>query len=67
MSDGMKCDNCGLPVEKMHRCTRCLTKLYCGVQCRDQDWEKVHRQVCRKGETRKVKSGNQDRKTPEGG
>lgn len=43
-------------------CSKCLTKLYCGDQCRDEDWEKVHRKVCKKGEDRKVKGGYQERK-----
>jgi len=61
MSSGQKCDSCALPGVKVHRCTGCLTKLYCGELCRDEDWDKVHKQVCRKGEVRKVKSGKQER------
>ena len=45
-----------------HRCSRCLTKLYCGEQCRDKDWA-VHKLVCREGEEkRKIKGGREERK-----
>jgi len=58
-----KCDYCSLPSKGcIHRCTGCLTKLYCGEQCRDEDWEEVHSKVCKKGEGRKVKGGKQERK-----
>jgi len=58
-----RCDNCGLIRSMVHRCSRCLTKVYCGVECRDEDWRKVHKLVCRKGEVqRKIKGGKQDRK-----
>eukprot|EP00092_Neocalanus_flemingeri_P005786 GFUD01006228.1.p1 GENE.GFUD01006228.1~~GFUD01006228.1.p1 ORF type:complete len:477 (-),score=143.81 GFUD01006228.1:96-1526(-) len=64
-SSGYRCDTCGLPstANKGHRCSRCLTKVYCGVQCRDEDWRKVHKLVCREGEVeRKRKGGGQERK-----
>jgi len=58
-----RCDNCGLTRSMVHRCSRCLTKVYCGVECRDEDWRKVHNVVCRKGEVpRKIKGGEQSRK-----
>ena len=28
---------------------RCLTKVHCGEQCKDQDWV-GHKEVCREGE-----------------
>jgi len=62
---GSICDTCHLPstTGKVHRCTRCLTKQYCGVQCRDKDWVKVHKDLCRKNEVkRKVKGGKDHRK-----
>ena len=44
------------------RCSRCLTKVYCGEECRDLDWVE-HKQVCREGEVqRKRKGGQLDRK-----
>ena len=44
------------------RCSRCLTKVYCGEDCRDLDW-RVHKLVCREGEVeRKKKAGQQGRK-----
>jgi len=59
---GSLCDYCFLVSSgKVHRCTRCLTKYYCGVECRDQDWE-VHRLGCEGGQERKVKGGQEDRK-----
>ena len=59
-----RCDYCGLHHTGVrgHRCSRCLTKVYCGEQCRDQDWG-VHKLVCREGEVgRKMKGGKQARK-----
>ena len=45
-----------------HRCSGCKTKLYCGEECRDQDWG-VHKLVCRKGEeARKKKGGSKERR-----
>ena len=62
-STGSTCDTCHLPSSKIHRCTRCLTKQYCGVECRDIDWSQVHKDVCRKEEVeRKKKFGKEDRK-----
>ena len=47
---------------KGHRCSTCLTKLYCGEECRNQDWV-VHQLVCREGEVgRKIRGGQQERK-----
>jgi len=57
------CDYCFLVSRTtVHRCTRCLTKYYCGVECRDADWAKVHKLVCKKDQGRKVKSGKQERR-----
>ena len=46
-----RCDYCAVYYrgQRVHRCSRCLTKVYCGEQCRDQDWG-VHKLVCREGE-----------------
>ena len=40
---------------KGRRCSRCLTNVYCGEECRDPDWV-VHKMVCRE-EERKRKVG----------
>jgi len=59
-----RCDYCALFYRGVrgHRCSRCLTKVYCGEQCRDLDWG-VHKLVCREGEEeRKKKVGKQMRK-----
>jgi len=58
------CDYCALYFKGVrgHRCSRCLTKVYCGEECRDQDW-RIHKLVCRDGEVeRKRKGGKQARK-----
>jgi len=59
------CDFCGLPGtggNMGHRCSRCLTKLYCGKECRDLDWV-VHKLVCKEGEVERKRKGSQlDRK-----
>ena len=33
-----------------------------GVECRDEDWAKVHKLVCKEDQVRKMKWGKQDRK-----
>ena len=33
-----------------------------GVECRDEDWAKVHKLVCKENQVRKMKWGKQDRK-----
>jgi len=63
---GSICDGCHLPSTKIHRCTRCLTKQYCGVQCRDKDWAKVHSQVCRNDEIIRKRKGGQEKRKEEG-
>ena len=56
-----KCDHCFFLCEKVHRCTRCWTKVFCSQECFDKDKEKVHEKICRSGEEpRKVKA---DKKT----
>jgi len=55
------CDHCGLPGSRGnmgHRCSRCLTKVYCGEECRNQDWV-VHKMVCREGEEERKIKGEQ--------
>jgi len=57
------CDYCGRLNYKAKglRCARCLTKLYCGVECQVRDT--YHLQVkCEKGEKRKKKRGDSRRK-----
>ena len=54
---GFTCDSCHLPSAKIHRCTRCLTKQYCGVKCRDKDWAKVHSHTCRKNKVVRKRKG----------
>jgi len=59
-----RCDYCAMYYQGVRgkRCSRCLTKVYCGEDCRDQDWG-VHKLVCREGEVeRKKKAGQQERK-----
>ena len=51
------------------RCSKCLSKIYCGKDCLTEDWELVHMKICkeeanqRKEETdqRKVKDGRRER------
>ena len=53
------CDTCFKASGSLHRCSACLTKLYCGPVCRDEDWT-IHKQVCMKDD-RKKKEGKIDR------
>jgi len=57
------CDYCGKPNNKFKgsRCSGCLTKLYCGVECQMKDT--YHLQTkCDKGEQRKKKRSGANRK-----
>ena len=42
-----RCDACFKHVRKMHRCSKCLTKIYCGQDCLNQDWN-IHKDLCTK-------------------
>ena len=61
-----RCDYCAQPGSgRDHRCSKCFTVVYCGVDCRDQDWG-VHKLVCRDGEElRKRKTGKTGRRMEE--
>merc|ERR1712051_1077469 len=49
------CDYCNDRCDKLHRCTGCLTKEYCGTECRDKDWQTAHKQLCGKGDLERKK------------
>ena len=54
-----RCDFCFKipPSGDVHRCGKCLSVMYCGTDCRDQDW-KIHQKVCKEDvEERKKKFG----------
>jgi len=60
------CDSCFKlpPREDVHRCSRCLTVMYCSKACQDKDWP-VHSITCKdKGdvEDRKKKCGSSGRR-----
>ena len=58
-----RCDQCHLLAPKVHRCSRCWTKVYCSKECIELDWTTVHKKVCRKGEVaRKVKADRKRRR-----
>ena len=40
-------------VDNGHRCSRCLTKYYCGKACLDEDWI-IHKEACVKVERKKI-------------
>jgi len=47
----------------VHRCGRCLTKVYCSKECQMQDWSLIHSQICKgKGVLRKLKGKAKERK-----
>jgi len=51
-----RCDWCKTLKKEVHRCSRCLTKVYCNKECLKLDWEKVHHKVCKeKPDIRKQK------------
>lgn len=48
-------------VEIAFRCNKCLTKLWCSKECRDQDWELAHKLNCtEEANQRKVKAGKKE-------
>jgi len=57
------CHYCGLTGdERPHRCSRCKTKVYCGEECRNADWQLVHKDICNKGDiSRKVLKKKKER------
>ena len=47
----------------VHRCGRCLTKVYCSKECQTADWDVAHSSICKgRGDARKVKGKAQERK-----
>jgi len=46
------CDYCGKLNHKAkgHRCGRCKTKLYCGVECQEKDTYHLEKIMCKKGD-----------------
>jgi len=58
-----RCDMCFKFSKKVHRCVGCLTKVYCSEQCRDQDWNIIHKDICKKEQDlRKIKGGAKERR-----
>ena len=59
---GEFCDYCdGMNGEmKSHRCNKCKTKVYCGMDCRNKD--EVHLRLCEEGDTRKHKTSRSGRR-----
>ena len=50
LNASFKCDYCFCRCEKVHRCSRCLTKQYCSKECKGKDWKEAHEKVCKPGE-----------------
>ena len=56
-----RCDFCHLLSFKVHRCSICMTKVYCSKECQEVDW-KVHKLCC---EQLSTSSFHQDTKKKE--
>merc|ERR1712080_587492 len=59
-----QCDFCFKfpPITEVHRCSKCLSVMYCSTDCRDQDF-KIHKKVCKEDtEERKKKIGQSARR-----
>jgi len=57
-----RCDFCFLHEEKVHRCSKCLTKTYCSRECLLRDSKEKHEEFCEKdAEERKVKRDSKSR------
>ena len=49
--------------EVVHRCSSCLTKVYCSKFCQTEDWSLIHSQICKgEGAQRKQKGKAKERK-----
>ena len=59
------CDNCFKVGRKGHRCSKCLTKIYCTKECQREDF-KVHNKVCRVEEVERKKKGDKRERQEEG-
>jgi hypothetical protein len=63
LHEHFNCDSCFMFCAKVHRCSQCLTKLYCSAACLRGDWESGHKELCKeRGPDRKIKAGTRDRK-----
>jgi len=61
-----RCDYCFKLSEKVHRCSKCLTKSWCSRECQQKDWKEKHSEFCIKdADQRKVKGGAQVRRETE--
>jgi len=57
-----RCDYCFKLSEKVHRCSKCLTKSWCSRECQQKDWYEKHNEFCNKdADQRKVRGGAQVR------
>lgn len=64
-----RCDYCFQFKSSIHRCSRCLTKFYCGKYCQLEDWS-IHKRVCvrnkrKKKDNQKLRKSNIRRLTME--
>jgi len=61
-----QCDYCFKLSEKVHRCSKCLTKSWCSRECQQKDWNEKHKEFCIKdADPRKAKGGAQVRRETE--
>ena len=60
-----RCDYCWLACKKLHRCSKCKTKQYCGQECLEKDWELIHKELCQKGDIERKKKGGTDKRHEE--
>ena len=51
------CDFCFKQSTALHRCNKCKTKYYCGIECMNKDWELIHKKICGKGDIERKKKG----------
>ena len=61
----VRCDNCDLVAMNGHRCSKCLTKLYCSKECQLQDY-KIHEKLCREGEVERKRKGERREREEQG-
>ena len=64
-----RCDCCGAR-SRVHRCSACKCRWYCGAACQGEDWRLVHKEVCgklKKGKKQRFNSDERKKASLEGG
>ena len=58
-----RCDWCATLKRSVHRCGKCLTKVYCSQECLLTDWQKVHKLICKEESVMRKRKTNRKHST----